>query len=279
MIRPVSRRWLLSSALVIAGAGCFSIRQGATSAARTPVPGPGATVSPNDPAIDAGAVDFAAERDRILAYRARPRGRGPFPTILLLPDGRGLSPYAKEMARRLAKGGYLTLAIDFLSRSGGTDNAGDLTALTALLNRITPDRAAGDVAAAVHYLEGLDFVDKGALGLFGLDYGGTVAWVAAAGLSQIRAAVVVGGDPPAASRLAQIKAAVLGIYAEYDRRQIAALPALEEATRRAGVSFTPVIVKGVERGFLNEANVEYNEAGAREAWERAVTFFETKLRG
>jgi carboxymethylenebutenolidase len=236
-------------------------------------------VSPTDPAIDAGAVDFSADRDRILAYRARPRGRGPFPSIILLPDGRGLSPNVKEMARRLAKGGYLALAIDFLSRSGGTDNAGDLFAISALLNRLSPERAAGDVVAAVGYLEGLDFVDKGALGLFGMDYGATVAWVAAADLGQLRALVVVGGDPPAAARLGRIKAKVLGIYAEYDRRQTTSLPALEEAARRAGVSFTPVTVKGVERGFLNEANVEYNEAAAREAWDRAVIFLETTLRG
>lgn len=276
---PVSRRSLLASSLALVGTACFSMRQGAPPVARTPIPGPGATVSPTDPTIDAGAVDFFADRDRILAYRARPRGRGPFPSLLLLPDGRGLGPNAKEMARRLAKGGYLALALDFLSRSGGTDNAGDLTSITTLLNRLSPERAAGDVAAAVRYLEGLDFVDKGALGLFGLDYGATVAWVAAAEQPQVRSVVVVGGDPPSAVRLARIKAPVLGLYAEYDRRQVASVPQIEEAARRAGVSFTAVIINGVERGFLNEANVEYNEAKAREAWERIVAFVERTLRG
>lgn len=277
-MHAVSRRSLLVSSLALAGTACFGVRQAAPPATRTPIPGPGTPVSPSDPAIDAGAVDFLVDRDRILAYRARPRGRGPFPSLLLLPDGRGLGPNAKEMARRLAKGGYLALAIDFLSRSGGTDNAGDLAAISTLLNRLPPDRAAGDVVAAARYLEGLDFVDKGALGLFGLDYGATVAWVAASELPQVRAVVVVGGEPPSAARLARIKAPVLGLYAEYDRRQVAAVPQLEEAARRAGITFTAVIVKGVERGFLNEANVEYNEAGARQAWERAVMFFETTLR-
>jgi len=279
MRRTLSRRSLVLGVLLFGSAGCFSVRQGAPSVVRTPVPGPGATVSPRDPAIDAGAVDFPADRDRILAYRARPRGRGPFPSILLLPDGRGLGPNAKEMARRLAKGGYLALAIDFLSRSGGTDNVGDFSSVSALLNRQPPERAAADVAAAVRYLEGLDFVEKGALAVFGLDYGASVAWVAASELEQLRAAVVVGGDPPSASRLGRIKAKVLGIYAEYDRRQMNNLPALEEATRRAGVSFTPVVIGGVDRGFLNEANVEYREAAAREAWNRAVTFLETTLKG
>ncbi|GIW11156.1 MAG: hypothetical protein KatS3mg061_2213 [Dehalococcoidia bacterium] len=242
------------------------------------MPGPGETVSPNDPALDAGWVDFPFERDRVIAYRARPRGRGPFPTILLLPDNRGLSQPIQQMARRLAKGGYLALAPDYLWRTGGTDAAGDLTAVTTLLSRLAPERIAQDVGAAVRYLEGLDFVAKSALGVFGLDLGATVAWIAAADFPQLKANVVVGGDPPSASRLQRIKGEVLGIYAEYDRRQMDALPPLEEAARRAGVRFTSVIIKGVERGFLNEANIEYQERGAREAWERAMAFFEMQLR-
>ncbi|MFN8535014.1 MAG: dienelactone hydrolase family protein [Dehalococcoidia bacterium] len=276
---PVSRRWVVGAAgLALAGAGCFSTQRD-SSVRRTPVPGPGATVSPSDPAIDAGAVDFPVERDRILAYRARPRGRGPFPSLLVLPDNRGLSSSAKELARRFAKGGYLALAIDFLSRSGGTDNAGDLTAVNALLNRQPLERAAQDVVAATRYLESLDFVNANALGAVGADFGATVGWIAATELSQLKALVVVGGDPPASNRMSRIKAAVLGIYAAYDRRQIAAIDPLKEAMARAGAMFTYSIIPGVERGFFNELNVEYNEAGAREAWDRILSFLENTVSG
>ena len=50
----------------------------------------GVTVPPDDPAIEAGPVQFPGQGATILAYLARPKGNGPFPAVLVCHENRGL---------------------------------------------------------------------------------------------------------------------------------------------------------------------------------------------
>ena len=68
-------------------------------------------------------------------YLARPAGQGPFPVVLVIHENRGLLDQVKDIARRYAKEGFVALAIDLVSRAGGT-NLQDAALNLILLDRL-----------------------------------------------------------------------------------------------------------------------------------------------
>lgn len=52
-------------------------------------------------------------------YLVQPAGNGPFPTVLVVHENRGLNPYIEDVARRAAVAGFLALAPDGLAPVGG----------------------------------------------------------------------------------------------------------------------------------------------------------------
>ena len=54
-------------------------------------------------------------------YLAMPaEASGPLPAVMVIHENRGLNPHIKDVARRVALEGFLALAPDFLTPSGGT---------------------------------------------------------------------------------------------------------------------------------------------------------------
>ncbi|MBY0413771.1 MAG: dienelactone hydrolase family protein, partial [Bdellovibrionales bacterium] len=56
---------------------------------------------------------------KLKGYLAHPKGKGPFPAILIVHENRGLNPYIEDVARRAALAGFVALAPDALSVVGG----------------------------------------------------------------------------------------------------------------------------------------------------------------
>src|SRR6476619_7137313 len=52
-------------------------------------------------------------------YLVQPSGAGPFPSVLVIHENRGLNPYIEDVARRAAAEGFLALAPDGLFPVGG----------------------------------------------------------------------------------------------------------------------------------------------------------------
>jgi carboxymethylenebutenolidase len=74
-----------------------------------------------------------------------------------------------------------------------------------------------------------------------------------------------------------IKAPLLIQYAETDERINAMWPAFEAALKSAGAAHQMHIYAGTQHGFHNNSTPRYNEAAAKLAWERTVTFFKKNL--
>jgi len=77
-------------------------------------------VDPNDPALLCHDVEYSGRATSVFGYLARPAALGKFPTIIVIHANQGLNDYTRDVARRFAKQGYVSLAVDFLSRHGGT---------------------------------------------------------------------------------------------------------------------------------------------------------------
>ena len=80
--------------------------------------GPG--VAENDPAITASMVSFPGQAGAVQAYLARPKDKTGVPAVVVIHENRGLVDQTKDVARRYAKEGFAALAVDLLSRMGGT---------------------------------------------------------------------------------------------------------------------------------------------------------------
>ena len=93
-------------------------------------------MSPDDPRIQAGPVEFATAATTMMGYLSRPRDAGPNPAILVIHENRGMQPHFPDVTRRYALQGYTALSVDLLSRKGGTG--------VVLRQRPGQGRAAGD---------------------------------------------------------------------------------------------------------------------------------------
>ena len=79
-----------------------------------------AEVDPDDRTLLCHDVEYQGRATPVYGYLARPAALGKFPAIIVVHSNQGLNDYTQDVARRLAKQGYVSLAGDFLSRHGGT---------------------------------------------------------------------------------------------------------------------------------------------------------------
>jgi carboxymethylenebutenolidase len=234
------------------------------------------SVPEGDPAVIAETVMFASGSDQISGYLAQPAAEGTYPAILVCHENRGLNPHILDVTRRFAKAGYVSLAIDLLSREGGTAQF-EPDAVSGALGEAGPERHTADFIAGFHYLESLPTVAEGRIGMTGYCFGGGVTWQVATALPELKAAVPFYGRAPELANVPNIKAAVLGVYAELDERINADNDALDQALTEAGVTHQMNVYPGVNHAFHNDTGGRYDETQATQAWQDTLAWFETHL--
>ncbi len=236
-------------------------------------------VPPDDPDLEANMVSFPAGGTTVLGYLARPRRASPpSPGILVVHENRGLTDHFKDVARRFAKVGYGALTVDLASPAGGTDHFADPAEVTAFLGRTPPDQLVALLHAGVRYLQGLHTVRSERVGTVGFCFGGGMVWRLITQPPDLRAAVPFYGPNPPLDDVPKIRAAVLAIYGALDQRIDAGIPAIREALEKAGVVHEIVVYPGADHAFFNDTGSRYNETAAKDAWTRALTWFDRYLR-
>ena len=234
------------------------------------------SVPENDPAVNASYVTFNSQGDEITAYLAQPTEDGSYPGVLVCHENRGLNPHIEDVARRFAKAGYVALAIDLLSREGGTAEF-DRDQVPGLLGTAGAERHVGDFLAGFAYLQNLDAVDNGRIGMTGYCFGGGITWQVAASLPTLKAAVPFYGRAPELEQVPNIKAAVLGVYAELDERINASKDSLEQALIEAGTTYKFNVYPNVAHAFHNDTGSRYVEEQATQAWLDTLAWFKKYL--
>ena len=244
----------------------------------TPVPGAQSPLSvpEGDPEVLAETIPFASGSDTISAYLAQPIRNSLIPVVLVCHENRGLTPHIRDVARRFAKAGYAALAIDLLSREGGSDTL-DEAQIPGLLGDAGTERHVADFLAGYAYLQTLPNVDSARVGMTGYCFGGGITWDVAVSLPELKAAVPFYGRAPAVGPASDIQAAVLGVFAEQDSRINAGIPALEQALKDAGVTYQFNIYPGVDHAFHNDTGGRYLEEQATQAWMDTLAWFEQYL--
>ena len=238
---------------------------------------PGVTVSPDYPGIEAGAVEIAVGNVTLLGYLARPSGSDPVPGVLVCHENRGLNEHIRDVARRFGRDGYVALALDMLSRQGGTEAAGGASSAPGLLSNIPPQQFVDDFKAGLQHLESLPHVATGRIGMTGFCFGGGVTWRCATQIPEIKAAVPFYGPNPPLEDVPSIQAAVLAIYAEQDRRINAGIEAIESAMREHNKTFRKIVYPNANHAFHNDTSSRYHAESATDAWKQLLSWFAKHL--
>lgn len=244
----------------------------ATGGVGTASPDSTPTVSPDDPAIEARAVEFIGDGATLLGYLARPATGGAAPVILVCHENRGLTAHIQDVTRRLAVAGYVGLAVDLLSRQGGTA-ALSSDQVPAELSATPPEQFVQDFRSGWVYLQGQPFALAERVGMVGFCFGGGVTWLMATRMPDLLAAVPFYGPHPPVAEVPNIRAAVLGIYAERDQRINQGIPAIEEAMRQHNKIFEKVIYPETDHAFHNDTGPRHNPGAAQDAWKRTLDWF------
>ena len=243
----------------------------------SPAPGVYGTVVPDDPAIIASEVQFPAADTDIMGYLARPANETPAPVILVCHENRGLTPHIQDVTRRVAKAGYVGLAVDLLSRQGGSAALGQENVPGALGN-ISPDQFVEDFKSGWRYLQGQPFTDAAKVGMTGFCFGGGVTWRVTTQMPELLAAVPFYGPHPPLEDVPNIQAAVLAMYGELDSRINSGIPAIEQSMLENNKIYEKILYQGADHAFHNDTGGRYNPEAARDAWDKTLAWFEQYVR-
>ena len=234
-------------------------------------------VSFTDPDIVADYVTYPSPdgHGEVRGYLVRPaKAEGKVPAVVVVHENRGLNPYIEDVARRVAKAGFVALAPDGLTSLGGypgNDDAG-----RELQSKVDPVKLMNDFFAAIDWMKTHE-ASTGRVGITGFCYGGGVANAAAVAFPDLGGAVPFYGRQPEAADVAKIKAPLLIHYAALDERVNAGWPDYEAALKAAGTQYEAYIYEGVNHGFHNDSTPRYDEAAADLACNRTIAFFKANL--
>lgn len=228
--------------------------------------------------VESTAVKFPGEGVTLEGYLSRPKGKGPFPGVILIHENRGLNDHIRDVARRLAAQGYAALAPDLLSRKGGIGSFATPEDATKAFASASDDDVIRDLNASYNYLNSNAAVKKDDIGVWGFCWGGQRSFLYATANPKLKAAVVFYGTPPPEDKLLQIQCPVLGNYGEKDTRVTSTVAATEATMKKLGKSYDPKVYPGAEHAFFNDTNPDrYNEAAAKDAWTRSTAFLKKHL--
>ncbi len=236
------------------------------------------TISFTDKRIKARYVNYnspGGNSGKMRGYLVQPSGSGPFPTVLVVHENRGLNPYIEDVARRAAVAGFLALAPDGLAPLGGyPGNDDDGKKMQKKLDRgkIKVDMLNGGKYLKSHALS------NGKLGATGFCFGGGVINFLAVEMGgDLNAGAPFYGRAPKSEDVVKIRASLLIHYAENDPRINKTRPDYEAALKANKVAFEMHSYPGTRHGFHNNSTGRYDEAAANLAWERTIALFKKHL--
>jgi carboxymethylenebutenolidase len=222
-------------------------------------------------------IIYQGETGEVKAYLARPKKKKKYPAVIVIHENKGLQPHIKDVNRRMAAEGFLSIAPDALSPVGGTPE-GNVDEATKKLRELDPEKTIKNLVAAVKYLK-THPQSNGKVGCTGFCWGGAMTNNVAVNAPDLDAAVPYYGSCPKNEDVPKIKASLLAHYASDDERINGGIEAFEKALKEAGTDYRIFIYPGTKHAFNNDTNADrYNAEAAKLAWTRTVEFFKDKLK-
>ncbi len=194
-------------------------------------------------------------------FFARPRGDPPWPGVVVIHEGNGMSPQLLRVCERLADVGYASLAPDLFARSGGSEAADFAT----LIGALTTEEIETDLVEAV---EQLHRFGAARIGITGFCLGGTITYRAACSNLDVACAAPFYGAH-IARELGEPTCPVLAFFGGRDEY----VPAADIEAVQAHHPGSVVVYPDAGHGFMRDGSPSYDEPAALDAWPRLLSFF------
>lgn len=225
------------------------------------------------------------------AYVARPSGRGRHAAVIVVNEIFGIHDYIKDVCRRFAREGFVAIAPDYFDRAGDPAPMTDYNQIRPIVAAATHEQVMGDTRGTVAWLRAQNFVKGDAIGITGFCWGGSVVWMAAALVPEVKAGVAWYGRlvrpapgswgaeeqrPWPYDIAATIHAPVLGLYGEND--QGIPVSTVEQMRAALNAADNPthseiIVYPGAGHGFHADYRESYNAEAAADGWRRCLAWF------
>jgi carboxymethylenebutenolidase len=248
-----------------------STADGASTTASSTAATAGGSSAPVGPApLDVEDIRFGPQNALTGSWSEADKPKG---VVLIVHENRGLTPHFVALPGRLAASGYSALAVDLLSRKGGTDSFSDPAQATAALTGTPMPELVADLRAGLDELLRREPGPKA--GVMGFCFGGGMVWqLLAAGEARLAAAVPFYGPLPDPHDFSKAKAAVLAIYGEKDQPRVnGGIEPARAALTAAKLPHEIVVEPGADHAFFNETGSRFNATAAADAHTRLLAWF------
>lgn len=268
----LDRRAFMQKLRTLAGSGAAAAAIAPLLAARTAA----AEIVPADDArLTTTDLTYRGAPSEIKAYAAMPKDATKLPAVIVIHENRGLNNHIKDVTRRMALEGFLAVAPDMLSPSGGTPDDEDKA--REMIGAITADIYGTNLVAAVEFLK-THPNSTGNVGAIGFCWGGGQVNRLATLSPDLKAGVAYYGAQAPAEDVPKISAALMLHYAGLDDRINKGIDAYKKALEANKKDFQIFIYDGVNHAFNNDTSTaRYNKEAADLAWSRTVEFLKQKL--
>lgn len=241
-----------------------------------------------------GWVHFQSGSELVRGYLAVPSDSGRHPVVVTAHENLGVTKHRREVTRRLAAAGYVSLTVDMFSRVGGMppqnfDSADERRSLAFLAAR--DEVAVPDLQAGLDFARQLEFSDDSRAAAIGFCLGGgtVLAWGAAT--TDLSAIVSLYGIPILPSEysptgemrsrlplLAQLTAPVQFHFGGADQAiPVDQIDALEQACPTAAQGAEFHRYEGAGHAYHDDTHPNHDAAASALTWNRMLDFLKVQL--
>lgn len=234
--------------------------------------------------LRAGPVSIPVEDGEIPAYYAQPESGSNFPIILVIQEIFGVHEHLQDVARRLAKLGYLAIAPELFARQGDVSRLTKIEEIRAIVAKVPDAQVLSDLDATLAWAVSSAQGDGDRLGITGFCWGGRITWLYSAYNPKVKAGVAWYGRLVGASTTLTPKhpidiaptlsVPVLGLYGGKDTG--IPLESVEKvrAILKSGQSKSEIVLyPEAPHAFFADYRPSYRETEANDGWERLQGWF------
>jgi carboxymethylenebutenolidase len=233
--------------------------------------------------LDAGEVQIPVADGHLPGYYARPAKGTDFPVVLVNEEIFGVHEYIKDICRRLAKLGYMGVAPEIYARIADLSKMTDMSAIFKDVISKKPDAEMYSDLDSTFAWAAKNKGSATVIAEIGFCRGGRNTWLYAAHNPKLKAAAAFYGpvktpisdiQPLAPIDIAdKIKCPLLGLYGGKDTSiQMSDVEATVAKAKAAHKIADLHIYPDAGHGFHADYRPSYNEADAKDAWNRMLAW-------
>jgi carboxymethylenebutenolidase len=216
------------------------------------------------------------------AYVAQPQGVSPFAAVIVLQEAFGVNSHIRDVADRIAKEGYITIAPELYHRTapaGFEVPYSEFNKAAPHFQGLTTEGFEKDLQATYNWLQQQNSIQKDRIASIGFCMGGRVSYIANTFLP-LKAGISFygGGIHNLLDRAARLQSPHLFVWGGKDQHiKPEHVQAVNEAVTAANKDFINLQISYADHGFFCNERAAYNPKAAHQAWAITKAFLDDNL--